>query len=755
MFGHFALASHPLSENARRVPQPKPFTGFSWPMMWRGSGSPSGFIDTDAGDTYFALDPDAQSERRWSENPALALADFAASKVYGWGRAIDWASVATAADFCDELIGAPPEKRRTLSLSLERPAPVNSWIEALRVYAGCFVSEDGGRVRLVPDKPTGAAVMTLDGTNSSLMSLNKRGRMNVPTVVTIAYTDTSVQPWREQRVTIMDSGVESGATPYRESLVRLEGLTRYSQAHREGFERLNKLKLRDVSGDWRVNDQGLKLQHGDPVSVTHPVGLTAKKMVVLSYSLDSAGRWVANLLEDDPAVFSDSAPAAPTFTDTSLPDPNNPPQPAAIALVEELFQFQSFGQYGSRIKITITPPAAWPFTAGYDIEVLDGPDLIYANRVATTSSPIDRSGPLKEGRTYTVNVYLVSSTGKRSAARTASITAVGKNLPPGNVPAFTRAQEIGGTVYLGWPAAADIDIVRYPLKYGDPGAFNWDTATLIDVIDGLTAQVRGIAPGTWRFAIKARDSVTPVPNESPAYTYVDVAVTSDADAFLQDKKFTNPTLTAMVAFMNEGDPNQKWITNHPDQWDTLFPLAMTNYPNPVATYHTAGTSKFVSEWWDLGTVVTGDFVLETDVTDLAGVATYAIEHSPNGSTGIVSEAGKSWKGADRFIRCVIQTTGAGAMQINKPPKMSLAAITKKEFGGPVTSSATLPTTISLVNKYVKAVGIRVALQGTTGGEWKYNNVTLSLSGANSFDVHVFDSNGNQVAANFTWEFEGF
>lgn len=701
------------------------------------------------------LEPANDPQIAWSDNPALCLADFLESSVYGAAKRVNWTTVGDAAAHCDELIGSPAEKRRTLSLSLERPAPINAWTEALRAYTSCFIADLNGKKCLIPDKPRATAAFAFDSaTNCSLMGLRKRGRMNVPTVVTVRYTDTSKQPWREDWVQAMATGVQAGTTPYRESTLRLEGVSRRTQASREAYERLNKLALRDLSADLRVNDEGLKPTHGDVVPVTHDVGLAGKLMLIISLAIDSAGRWIAKLLEYDPAVYSDDTPATPSVVDTTMPSPFEPPAPLAVALLEEVFQFQSFGQYGSRLKITVTPPADWPFTAGYDVELLDGTDLVYSNRIPASAAPVDRSGALKEGRTYTARAYLVSSTGTRSSAVTASLITQGKNLAPGDVPAFTRAQEIGGTVYLAWAAAIDIDIVRYPLKYGDPGAFNWATATLIDVVDGLTAQVRGIAPGTWRFAVKARDSVTPVPNESANHTFVDLVVTSDADAFLQDRQFTNPTLTAMVAFKNEGDPNQKWITNHADQWDTLFPLAMTNYPNPVATYHTAGASRFVGESWDLGAVVTGDFVLEADVTDLSGAHTKAIEHSPDGSAW-TPEAGTSWKGADRFFRPFIETTGAGSMQINKPPKLKLSAITKKEFGGPVTSSATLATTINLSGKYVKAVDINVQSIGTTPRIGSYDNVVLSLSGANTFDVYLLDAAGNQVASDFTWTFEGY
>ncbi|MEG1971119.1 MAG: hypothetical protein RR101_13495, partial [Burkholderiaceae bacterium] len=47
----------------------------------------------------------------WSDNPALALADFEANPAYGCGQTVDWTSVATAANACDEAL-AGGERRR-------------------------------------------------------------------------------------------------------------------------------------------------------------------------------------------------------------------------------------------------------------------------------------------------------------------------------------------------------------------------------------------------------------------------------------------------------------------------------------------------------------------------------------------------------------------------------------------------------------------------------------------------------------------
>lgn len=87
----------------------------------------------------------------YSANPALALADFAYHKV-GWG--VDWDSVIDAADECDAMVGDPgnQQARREIGLTMYSPATPDSWLRALRTYAGVMVSWENGVLRLIPER---------------------------------------------------------------------------------------------------------------------------------------------------------------------------------------------------------------------------------------------------------------------------------------------------------------------------------------------------------------------------------------------------------------------------------------------------------------------------------------------------------------------------------------------------------------------------------------------------------------------------
>ena len=252
----------------------------------------------------------------YSENPVLCFADWYQNSQFGAGGTIDTASFQAAASACDELVGNS-EKRRTIGLEMDKVAPISTWLEVWKAYIGCLYSYNENGLVLVPNRPR-ATDHTIDHSSGQLAQnprLEKLDTAEVPTVVKVVYTDTSGTPWREGVAVAELSGVSSGTVPRRESVIRLPGITRYSQARREAIERLNALNLCDLKFDLYVFDEGLKVTAGDVIEVTHPIGLTNKPMRILDAQLLAPGRWKLACIEYDPAVYSDEVATAPTYPD--------------------------------------------------------------------------------------------------------------------------------------------------------------------------------------------------------------------------------------------------------------------------------------------------------------------------------------------------------------------------------------------------------------------------------------------------------
>jgi hypothetical protein len=262
----------------------------------------------------------------WSDNPALVLADFLRSTLYGCGRTVEPLALQAAADANDALVGSPAEKRRLVGVSFGAPASAAQMADALRAYAGCWLVPGGSGIRLVPDADS-AAVATFDhsaGSIAAIGALRLRELGDTPTAVEVLYTDTRTTPWREGSAIASVSG--AGTTrPWRLSQVRLPGIQRYSQALREATERLNKLNLQALTTTLDVFDGGIAVEEGDVVTVTHPVGLSAKAMRVTTAEMTDRGRWRLALVEHNAAVYSTGVASPPALAAPAVYAPQGAP----------------------------------------------------------------------------------------------------------------------------------------------------------------------------------------------------------------------------------------------------------------------------------------------------------------------------------------------------------------------------------------------------------------------------------------------
>jgi hypothetical protein len=264
----------------------------------------------------------------FSANPALADARWLWDATFGCGETVNWASVITAANACNALIGSPAEPRRVIGLTISQPVRVADMAEAMRAYAGCWHVPSAAGITLVPDT-TGSSVATYSHAAGNLLrigALSARDIGGAPTAVEVLWTDTSRRPVRDGAPAIAQLPGAGTTLPYRLSQVRLPGVTRYSQAVREATERLNKLTLGDLGTEVEVLDEGIRHEAGDLITLTHPVGLSAKVFRVASApEMISRGRWRMSVVEYDPAMYSTAVATAPTVPDTLLINPAGPP----------------------------------------------------------------------------------------------------------------------------------------------------------------------------------------------------------------------------------------------------------------------------------------------------------------------------------------------------------------------------------------------------------------------------------------------
>lgn len=676
----------------------------------------------------------------WSDNPALCLADFIESSSYGLNRTTDSTSVGDAADECDEVVGAAV--RRRLNLIIDGVSTTRQHLEALRAYAGCFIVETGGALKLVPDRPraTDHTVTAADILSGSLR-LSRRGVQDVPTVIDVRWTDTSVTPWIERSAIAYADGVVPGTTPRRESQISLPGIHLYSQAYREAVERLNHFTLEDLEAEWTAFDEASAMLPGHVVSLTHPIGLTAKLMRVTEVSAVTAGRWRIKAREYDPAAYTDVVVSEPTYSDTSLPNPADPDAVTGLVLTEELYQMAN-GTWATRIKI-VWDTVDYPYIKHYRVEVYCLTDLIYA---AFTDAALCRTGPMQDLTTYVVKVAVVSTIGSVGTLAQANIDILGKYLVPSDVASLT-VFEAGGRVYANWDAAVDVDIWRYEVRYGAV-AGSWETATLLDRVDALRLSVDIIPTGTWVIYVKALDSVGLY---SDTAAQANVTVTSDANAFLVDSYDSDtPALTNMAEY-DMLDGLRYFGTEDGVSFATKYSSNLSTYTDALATYHSSLTSTWLGESEDFGLILGGQWTGTATVEALSGSLLSYLGISDDGAAWTYL-SGLSQRTGARFARLKHESLTTSTLKVTVPTQSIRLEAVPREENGSSTSSAAGPVTITLDNDYVSVKRITLTPEGTTARNAVLDNVVLG--NPTTFDVYVFNDSGVKIASAFRWVFQG-
>lgn len=684
----------------------------------------------------------------YSDNPALALADLESSKLYGRGKSIDWSSVESVADDCDELVQGI-EARRTVGLIINSQGRVDAWVDTLSTYAGCFVVSEGSATKLVSNRPpvvsralTDADIVA-DDRGTPKLTIKLRGLSNSPTVVHVVYTETSTAEHKDESAYAYMAGVLDGSTEWRESVVRLPGINRYSQAQREAVERLNALNLTDLEVRFITHDEALADQVGDVIALTSWRGLTNKMLRITDVVPVSPGRWQISATEYQTNVYSDNVETAPIFTDTDLLSPLDPPIPTGVVAVEEVYQLEN-GTFQSRLSIT-WDAVEYAYLDHFDVRVSDATALVM---LVSVPDPESTTPPVQDNVFYTVNVRTVSTVGASSEWVTINITADGKYLIPSDVPALDGF-EVGGEVRLNWSPSIDVDIWRYEIRYCAP-AVDWDNAILLDRVDALRLVTRDVPAGSWDFLVKAVDSVGQY-SVNPARRQL--LVTLDTGAFLVDEHdFSAPILNNVrECALGRVDGVRRFVTEMGDSIASMFPNVMAAYTEPLVTYHSSGSSEILSETWDAGTQISGTWLAEIDYSALTGAVTVALELSTDGVLWD-AYANLTAKVTARYARIRIGAATTSTILATIPAMRVRVDAVPREENGASTSSATLATTITCANEYAAAQSILITPLGTTALSAVVDNIVVG--NPTTFDVYIFNVSGTQVANDFIWHFGG-
>lgn len=688
----------------------------------------------------------------WTENPALHLADFLASTTYGAARTVDQSTVGAVADACDVLM-ADGEPFATLGLALAAPRPPKEWADTLASYAFCWVVEGNAGLKLVADGPraTDASYSHAAGDIVRIANIKGRGLLAAPTSVACVYTDTSALPWRDRTSDPVD--LPSFAGEARPQTVPAPGIRSASQAKRWNTRRLNGLSLADLSFDLYVLDKGMAHEVGDVVEVTYPFhGFSAKKMRVAGEpERDNPKVWRLPCIEYDPAAYSTAVVTEPSSPDTTLPSPADPQPVTLNPMTEEVFQYQN--EYKSRLRVSWS--ADTQLRAGYRFQLVKQGGLVVASGPLAANATAWESGPVEEGKLHNFSIWTVGILGNESDEVTASYTPEGKDLLPPDV-ASLQGLEVGGEVRLWWPAVAEIGPVRYEIRYGAAGVA-WSAATALDRVDALRWESSSVAEGTYDFLIKALDNVVKTPGSPGQYSANAVrkaiTVTSDANAKLVDSvDLATATVSNMTEITDYRDPtNRMWVTDDGTTWDSLFPLALDTYTNPLASYSAGAASSIVlpsgSSGYDFGLSLSGSWQGELSVDALVGSPVSSLGLSSDGIS-FTDHTLMSAKVTERYGR-LKATAGIGESMIVSAPTANIRiTAVGRPFTADFTSDGTGKAVVDLTSIVGEIAAFNgtptVQLTGTTAGSATVDNLVTGATP--SLDVYTFDATGVPAAS---------
>lgn len=733
------------------------------------AGSGDAYADTLPGIAYYVLripagiysgfpQPRAIVRGRWlydprsgsvgySDTAALAFADLLAHEDC-CGFDVVWESVAEVATLNEGMVGpaGARERRRTVGLVVDTPTRVPALIAAMRTYAGCFVDDAGGAIRLVPDAPAPVALqidehMIVDG---SLTVKPEGSFLNTPTVMIVTYSEPS-RDWGHETVEVKLPGVDSGDLPRIEASISLPGINRRSQAVREGEERLNKLSLCDFEAQLKVQDYGVRLRVGAVVALSHSIGLDALPVRVMQADIVEPGRWAIHVAKYDPAAYSDAVVVTPSWPATTQPSPINLPVIAGLVATEEYLVEQT-GVTSSCIAVS-WPAASYAYLAGYRAELWADDRIVES---ATLLSPAWRTGRVQQGIVYGVRVQALSRlTTGGPWSEWAMIEAQGKLMRPSDVPRVWGF-EAGGEVRLAWDAALDHDERRYEVRYGPPGT-TWEGARLIDRVDGLRLAANTVPAGVWDFLVKCLDSVktaaSPHGQESLVAARCQIEVTLDAAAYLVDQyDFSAPTVSGMMGYKRRRtDTVTRYITADDRPMAEIFVDALSLYSAAAATYHGPVESSLRSEIVDFGTQLSGNWHAETQAVALGGGFTESIELASAGGPWQVH--GADAKASGRLARVHVSASGASTLVVPVPSLTLRVDATPRTRYFSAASSISGPCTITLLEPVAAYLNFALTNLGPGSVSWRADN--LVPGDPASVDIHVLDSvTGDRVAVPF-------
>ncbi len=702
----------------------------------------------------------------WSENPALALADWI-WRDDGEGRGFDslnWDSVAEAAEWTGATINDRP--RHTIGLSIEQIRPVREWREVLRAYAHAILHQDGGKTVMVPDRPRSVDhYLTTDDIKPGSLQVFTKREEDLPNVVEVEFTDRDSDPENKWR-----SGLERATTgdETRSARYAMPGIVNRSEAYRETLERPNRGTLITRTCRLELFSQGEKVTPGDVIQIDDDnLPITAGLFRVLNKRRTGDRNWGLESEAYDENVYPNAVAAPSAYGSVDEPSPFEPPTVTGLTVTEELKTGLDGRVYTQIRAVWGDMTVEYPYVEHYEVEI-----PFFASREPKLVNEWTY-GPAVDGTTYTVKVYIRSTVGRLSAAAVKSVIAKGKRVEPSRVP-FMAGLGLVGAVHLRWEPAVDIGPLDYEIRVGSAGD-SWDDAELVDRVKATYFFDPMVPAGTYRYFVKARDEYKNY--SSGPDQYADVTVQDGNLARIADFHWTGADMinaqTMKMRFAKIRGRGWVGVPADGRSWADAWPGAAwtsrcapgTPWMFPRPTFGgAAGTNDTILAvgLWNLGNL---GAIKDVSCT-LSGMTVELLKNGDNAAVGqgLQFNIGGSWidqnsyhaSGVTRYprpyVRDLCDGPNAGfVISIPQAARMAVMKETVAESGVEAMTASNQPVSVAFTRDFSALADFEFGVEAATPGVLTACWHNLDPDGG---DLYLYDAAGNHAVGNVAWKVSG-
>jgi len=687
----------------------------------------------------------------YSNNPVLCLLDLKRSSRYGGqvsSDKIDWDKADTAANDCDVLIDS--EASYSLNYYIPNPTTIPSIEEYILNHCnGDMVYSEGLYKINIHKSRSAVASFTQDEVWN--VTLGRPQRREVFNQVRASYTITDT--WQEDEYTLESDELTSGDELLASASFDFTGCASLSQVNRLSVFQLNRNRS-DLSLKFKTyNTKGL--ERLDRFSFTHDIlGLSAVDFYVSSVDGDQV-----TAIEYTEDLFSTDVVSDPVLPEADLPSPLDLPEPAShLSLYENVSQARD-------THFTSVVNASWDASPSnwvhhYEVWSYEGSGGTYVLYGTTEETTVDIWTTGKETTLY-VKVIAVNKFNKKSSAIEESTPVVGKPaLPTWPAGASIKGTEAGDVAVLDWTAATDPDTVRYEIRRGRT-SYTWDQSSWLATVDALNYFDRVAPAGTWRYFVKAIDSVGQYTENALS---VDVEVTINPNlAFNKDQatELTGSTVNQVAISPSSTEHDEAFpITSAAHTWADRF-TAGTAWSDELTTglswiepVPTTGTIDLVSAVTDMGGQFSGEFTLYYTATQHgtgSPTLTPKLLLSDDGVTYTEYDASSSFTATARYVKSKFEWTCDATDSfyvVSEPVYVNIKAIPVIDSGD-VTVGTSGSYSVSFNQTFAAVNRILLTPKGSTAIIALADNESLT-----GFDIKLFDTSGAAAAGDVYWKAEG-